>query len=157
MKDIIMILVYAALLLIGGFGLSCGLRIWYCVKKVKNRLLAPPSNDTLEAAKEIGKFLKPYYYARFHTDGPEMFIGGDMDGADKILKALFKGEYYPLIHFIRNCHDLGCEVVVRRIGTDDLTLREDAPQVISEIVSKMSEETRNGEFQEYAYHKRVIR
>lgn len=52
---------------------------------------------------------------------------------------ILHGEERGTVTFIRLCHHLGCEVIVRQQGTDDTEGNENPPAAMAEYLSKLDE------------------
>ena len=77
----------------------------------------PPLGDGLESAKAIGRFL----FRRANGNSQILIdkVGyGEYSRTDVF--NIYWGENYQVVTFIRLCHALGCEVVVRQMGTEDI-------------------------------------
>lgn len=77
----------------------------------------PPLDDGLESAKAIGRFLSK------RANGNLQILIGEA-GCEEYSRSdvfnIYWGENYQVATFIRLCHALGCEVVVRQVGTEDI-------------------------------------
>lgn len=72
----------------------------------------PPLDNALKSAKEIGMFL-------FKRSGYNLNILPEDYNREDIRK-IYWGEGYQVITFIRLCHALGCDVLIRQKGSDDI-------------------------------------
>lgn len=92
-------------------------------------------DDTLKSSKEIAKFLRERSELcnKFFDNGKNEVEKSD----NKKQRLMLYDLNYNTILFLRLCHSLGCEVVIRQIGTDDLEKREIKPEIFAEKVSRI--------------------
>lgn len=97
----------------------------------------PLIDDSFDEAKEIGKFL----HSRANACGVYFHHTPDRTGVNqRDFYHIASGEEYEVVQFIRICHLLGCEIVIRQTGTNDLETRENNPEVFAEKIAKMKNE-----------------
>lgn len=77
----------------------------------------PPLDDALKSARAIGHFLL------IRANGNSKILIDKVGYGEYSRTDVFNiywGENYQVVTFIRLCHALGCEVVVRQVGTEDI-------------------------------------
>lgn len=98
----------------------------------------PPryNDNAIKEAKAIGIFLHERAKACgvYILDAPEKTGVHSRDVWD-----ILHGEERGTVTFIRLCHHLGCEVIVRQQGTDDTEGNENPPAAMAEYLSKLDE------------------
>lgn len=95
------------------------------------------SDDAIKQAKEIASFL----CRRREEAGVLIYECADGSGIpDECAARVASGRDDGVITLIRLCHYLGCELVVRQIGYDDLENAENTPQVFAEYIAKLDEQ-----------------
>lgn len=98
----------------------------------------PPryNDNAIKEAKAIGIFLHERAKACgvYILDAPEKTGIYYRDVWD-----ILHGEERGTVTFIRLCHHLGCEVIVRQQGTDDTEGNENPPAAMAEYLSKLDE------------------
>jgi hypothetical protein len=110
-----------------------------------HRALALPKNpprypdSAMRSAREIGKFL----FERADVCGV-YFMTADKDTgvSYEALRDISDGKDTHIVNFIRMAHFLGCEVVIRQIGTSDTENPDTTPQVYAELIANIEEEIR---------------
>lgn len=108
------ILIVVFVLILGGVIVCYEHRISVLLNKPTS---CPPLDDALKSAKAIGKFL--YFRANCNTQILIDKVGpGEYSRVDVF--DIYRGKNYQVVTFIRLCHALGCEVVVRQVGTEDI-------------------------------------
>ena len=98
----------------------------------------PPryNDNAIKEAKAIGIFLHERAKACgvYILDAPEKTGIYYRDVWD-----ILHGEERGTVTFIRLCHHLGCEVIVRQQGTEDTEGNENPPAAMAEYLSKLDE------------------
>lgn len=98
----------------------------------------PPryNDNAIKEAKAIGIFLHERAKACgvYILDAPEKTGIYYRDVWD-----ILHGEERGTVTFIRLCHHLGCEVIVRQQGTEDTEGNENPPEAMAEYLSKLDE------------------
>lgn len=110
-----------------------------------HRALALPKNpprypdSAMKSAREIGNFL----FERADVCGV-YFMTADKDTgvSYEALRDISDGKDTHIVNFIRMAHFLGCEVVIRQIGTSDTENPDTTPQVYAEMIANIEEEIR---------------
>ncbi len=110
-----------------------------------HRALALPKNpprypdSAMKSAREIGNFL----FERADVCGV-YFMTADKDTgvSYEALRDILDGKDTHIVNFIRMAHFLGCEVVIRQIGTSDTENPDTTPQVYAEMIANIEEEIR---------------
>lgn len=74
----------------------------------------PPLDDALKSAKEIGFFLAN----RANWNYNILITNGNYQSQD--ISNIYFGENYQVVTFIRLCHALGCEVIIKQKGAEDI-------------------------------------
>lgn len=97
----------------------------------------PPLDNALRSARAIGSFLSDRYKA---TGGSTLVPKGETGINEHRMQSIMLGNEMAIAEFIRLCHSVGCEVVVRQIGVDDLEDRENTPEVFAQEMSRMEDE-----------------
>lgn len=111
----------------------------YRVHRAMKLPKCPPvySDDARKQAKLLGGFL----CGRKKNTGLLFFEGKDGTGISYIRSSrIFNGKDEGVVTLIRLCHYLGCEIVIRQIGYDDLENREDTPEILAEYIAKLEKE-----------------
>lgn len=80
-------------------------------------IVCPPLDNALKSASDIGRFLNERCVA---IGGQTYTPKGEVAIEEHKLKKIFMGEEIAIAEFIRLCHAVGCEVIVRQVGTDDI-------------------------------------
>lgn len=98
------------------------------ISKIMNApLTCPPLDDALKSAKAIGRFLSKR--ANGNTEILVTKVGpGDYRRED--VSSIYWGKNYQVATFIRLCHALGCEVLVRQRGTEDIEENDPPEEMI---------------------------
>ena len=104
-------------------------------RKIKVPTSCDPEPDCVQAAKDIGRFIM----ARSHPLGMRLSSCGV---SDNVYGNIIGGKSYELIEFLRICHHIGCEVVIRQIDTQDIESPETAPKVLEEYICNLRRERR---------------
>ena len=110
-----------------------------------HRALALPKNpprypdSAMKSAREIGDFL----FERADVCGV-YFMTADKDTgvSYEAIRDIAGGEDTHIVNFLRMAHFLGCEVVIRQIGTSDTEDSATTPQVYAEMIARIEEESR---------------
>lgn len=110
-----------------------------------HRALALPKNpprypdSAMKSAREIGDFL----FERADVCGV-YFMTADKDTgvSYEAIRDIADGKDTHIVNFLRMAHFLGCEVVIRQIGTSDTEDPATTPQVYSEMIARIEEESR---------------
>ena len=107
------------------------------------RALQMPKNpphypdSAIKSAREIGDFL----FERAQFAGVHFIASGDKTGISVTnLRNLSDGKDYGVINLIRMAHYLGCEVVVRQIGTHDTEDPAMTPKIFAEYITDLEKE-----------------
>lgn len=95
---------------------------------------SPYNDDAIEQAKDICRFL----FSRLDDSGIYISDFSKKTGIFESTWDMASGKSYEIISLIRMCHLLGCEIVIRQIGTNDLEKREHTPDVFKEKVFKIT-------------------
>lgn len=96
-----------------------------------------PTDDSFEQAREIGNFL----HQRAQAGSIRLHNAPDVCGIDrKDYYRISCGEDHAISQLIRLCHSVGCEIVIRQTGTDDLESRTNTPDVFAEKIIRMKEQ-----------------
>lgn len=120
-----------------GYAVLSNVMAWKRCKQMRMPIGVLPSNDAKKSAEEIGRFL---LYRAHPTN--KTYMRSAYDGIqDCTCVDIMYGKCFEVVEFIRMCHSLGCEVVVREATTPDTDIEED-PQRMKEIISRMREEAR---------------
>lgn len=110
-----------------------------------HRALALPKNpprypdSAMKSAREIGDFL----FERADVCGV-YFMTADKDTgvSYEAIRDISNGKDTHIVNFLRMAHFLGCEVVIRQIGTSDTEDPATTPQVYAEMIARIEEESR---------------
>lgn len=110
-----------------------------------HRALALPKNpprypdSAMKSAREIGDFL----FERADVCGV-YFMTADKDTgvSYEAIRDIADGKDTHIVNFLRMAHFLGCEVVIRQIGTSDTEDPATTPQVYAEMIARIEEESR---------------
>lgn len=110
-----------------------------------HRALALPKNpprypdSAMKSAREIGDFL----FERADVCGV-YFMTADKDTgvSYEAIRDIADGTDTHIVNFLRMAHFLGCEVVIRQIGTSDTEDSATTPQVYAEMIARIEEESR---------------
>ena len=110
-----------------------------------HRALALPKNpprypdSAMKSAREIGDFL----FERADVCGV-YFMTADKDTgvSYEAIRDIADGKDTHIVNFLRMAHFLGCEVVIRQIGTSDTEDSATTPQVYAEMIARIEEESR---------------
>lgn len=88
------------------------------ISKLLNAPLeCPPLDDALKSAREIGRFLSKR--ANYNTE----ILITKVDNKNyrrEDVSDIYWGKNYQVATFIRLCHAVGCEVIVRQRGLEDI-------------------------------------
>lgn len=80
-------------------------------------VVCPPLDDALKSARAIGSFLS----ARCKATGGSTLVPKGETGINELrMRSIMLGDEMAIAEFIRLCHSVGCEVVVRQVGTEDI-------------------------------------
>ena len=109
-----------------------------------HKALALPKNpprypdSAMKSAREIGDFL----FERADVCGV-YFMTADKDTgvSYEAIRDIADGKDTHIVNFLRMAHLLGCEVVIRQIGTSDTEDPATTPQVYSEMIARNEEES----------------
>lgn len=110
----------------------------YRVRRALKLPKFPPqyNDDAIREAKAIGHFLHE------RADACGVYI---LDAPEKTgiyyrdVRDICQGKERGTITFIRLCHHLGCEIIVRQRGTEDTEGNENPPAAMAEYLSKLDE------------------
>lgn len=110
-----------------------------------HRALGLPKNpprypdSAMESARAIGSFL----FSRAKICGV-YFMTADKDTgvSYEAIRDISRGKDTHIVNFLRMAHYLGCEVVIRQIGTTDTEDPATTPQVYEEMIARIEEENR---------------
>lgn len=110
-----------------------------------HKALALPKNpprypdSAMKSAREIGDFL----FERADVCGV-YFMTADKDTgvSYEAIRDIADGKDTHIVNFLRMTHFLGCEVVIRQIGTSDTEDPATTPQVYAEMIARIEEESR---------------
>lgn len=110
-----------------------------------HRALALPKNpprypdSAMKSARGIGDFL----FERADVCGV-YFMTADKDTgvSYEAIRDIADGKDTHIVNFLRMAHFLGCEVVIRQIGTSDTEDSATTPQVYAEMIARIEEESR---------------
>lgn len=110
-----------------------------------HKALALPKNpprypdSAMKSAREIGDFL----FERADVCGV-YFMTADKDTgvSYEAIRDIADGKDTHIVNFLRMAHFLGCEVVIRQIGTSDTEDPATTPQVYAEMIARIEEESR---------------
>lgn len=110
-----------------------------------HRALALPKNpprypdSAMKSAREIGNFL----FERADVCGV-YFMTADKDTgvSYEAIRDISDGKDTHIINLLRMAHFLGCEVVIRQIGTSDTEDPATTPQVYAEMIARIEEENK---------------
>ena len=94
-------------------------------------------DDALSDSEEIAKFLRERsdLCKKYSSQGKTESEKSD----DKKQRLMLYNLDHNTILFLRLCHSLGCEVVVRQTGVNDLEKRNVTPKIFAEKVSQVRE------------------
>lgn len=110
----------------------------YNVQRALKLPKCPPqcNDNAIKEAKAIGAFLHERAKACgvYILDAPEKTGACYRDVWD-----IMHGEERGTVTFIRLCHHLGCEIIVRQQGTEDTEGEENSPEAMAEYLSKLDE------------------
>lgn len=101
----------------------------------------PPkySDDAIKEAKDIGRFLS----SRADACGVYFHKSDETTGLRwKDVWDIGCGKNSDVVTFIRLCHYLGCEIIIRQIDTKDIECEENTKEVIAEYISRLDEKYR---------------
>lgn len=116
--------------------LFCGYYQHRLYKVMNAPTVCPPLDNALKSASAIGRFLND----RFMTLGGRICVPkGETGIPEHRLRNIMRGEEMAIAEFIRLCHAVGCEVVVRQIGTDDLEDPGNTPEIFAQEMSHMED------------------
>ena len=113
----------------------------YSVQRALKLPKNPPEypDSSIRSAKAIGQFL----FTRAETCGVYYMSADRETGVSyQALKNIANGKDEHIINLIRMSHYLGCEIVVRQIGTEDLEDPATTTQAYSEMIFRIEEENR---------------
>lgn len=99
-------------------------------------VVCPPLDDALKSARAIGSFLSDRCKA---TGGSTFAPKGETGICERRMRSIMLGDEMAIAEFIRLCHSVGCEVVVRQTGVDDLECRENTPEIFAQEMSRMED------------------
>ena len=114
---------------------------WRIVCKLNARKMgfpthtSPYTDDAIEQAREISRFL----LERGDAAGVPL-SEFSRTGLFNPTWKMNSGRSYDIIALIRLCHLLGCEIVIRQVGTNDLERAEHTPEVLAEKVFRITGE-----------------
>lgn len=105
--------------------------------KIMNAPLeCPPLDNAIKSSKAIGAFLFDRYKAIGKGNNPKKEAG--IAGLDMF--SMGTSTCMQFIEFIRLCHALGCEVVVRQVGTEDIEDPANTREAFIQIMSHIEDE-----------------
>lgn len=113
----------------------------YEVQRALKLPKCPPkySDDAIKEAKAIGRFL----HDRADACGVYFHKSGETTGLRfNDVWDIGSGENRDVVTFIRLCHHLGCEIVIRQIDTKDIECEENTKEVMAEYISRLDEKYR---------------
>lgn len=120
-----------------GYAVLSHVMAWKRCKQMGMPSFVLPPHDAKKSAEQIGRFL---FYRSLPTGKTSMAHAPGYDGIrDCTCVDIMHGKCFEVVDFIRMCHSLGCEVVVREVTTPDTDIEED-PQRMKEVISRMREE-----------------
>ena len=123
-----------ALAAFGGFGFGYGRWRYKKAAELHACTKVPPENDARESAKKIGSFLRK----RSWVCDMRHCSNGSVAGYNTFLaESIFDGHEQTVMQFIRLCHALGCEVVVRQVNSECADIEADTD---AEVRSRMRKE-----------------
>ena len=97
----------------------------------------PPCDDSIKQAEEIGHFL---FDRTLHSGRTLRNVSPACGIKTRDMLRISEGKDSGVAMLIRICHALGCEIVIRQTGTDDLESKDTHPEVFAEKIIKMREE-----------------
>lgn len=96
-------------------------------------------DSAIKSARSIGQFL----FTRAETCGVYYMSADRETGVSyQALKNIAYGKDEHIINLIRMSHYLGCEIVIRQIGTTDTEDPSTTPQVYEEMIANIEEENK---------------
>lgn len=113
----------------------------YNIHRALNLPKNPPRypDSAMKSAKEIGKFL----FTRAEICGVRFMTADKDTGVSyEAIRDISRGKDTHIVNFLRMAHFLGCEVVIRQIGTTDTEDPATTPQVYEEMIANIEEENR---------------
>lgn len=137
MEDALVIisLIFLAFMCIGaGYGCTANIMAYKRQKQMRMPTTIPAADDAMKSARNIGFFLWRYSRKAGTHDGTETASfknASKLGDYDVIL-----GKSHDMIAFIRMCHTLGCEVVIRKVAQNNQDIEED-PERIKDILAHM--------------------
>lgn len=99
-------------------------------------VVCPPLDNAIKSARAIGRFLDDRCKA---TGGSTFTPKGEAGINEHRMRSIMLGDEMAIAEFIRLCHSVGCEVVVRQIGMDDMEDRENTPDIFAQEMSRMED------------------
>jgi hypothetical protein len=111
----------------------------YNVRRALQMPKNPPiyPDSAIKSARAIGDFL----FERAEAAGVYFINSGDKTGMSVAdIHKLSDGKDYGVINLIRMAHYLGCEIVVRQMGTQDTEDPATTPQVFAEYIANLKDE-----------------
>lgn len=119
------------------FGAICAVHMMRrgSARKIKGCEYIPAIHDVIESGHRIGILLRK----RANTICFDQWMERVRDKNVDDMSSIFSGDNYNVLNFIRLCHFLGCEVVVRPVADPDVDIEED-PEATSEVLTKIKKE-----------------
>lgn len=111
----------------------------YNVQRALQMPKNPPQypDSAIKCAQAIGTFL----FERAQAAGVYYISSREKTGISvDNLRRLTDGKDYGVINLIRMAHYLGCEVVIRQVGTQDTEDPATTPQVFAQYIADIEEE-----------------
>ena len=119
------------------FGLACAMFLMRRgnAKRIMGCAYMPTKPDAADSAKRIGVMLRK----RADVVCFDVWYEKTKDNGIEDMSSIFYGGNYGMVSFIRLCHFVGCEVVVRPVADPDADI-EDDPDGSKEVISKIKKE-----------------
>lgn len=111
----------------------------YNIHRALNLPKNPPRypDSAMKSARAIGIFL----FNRAKICGVNFMTADKNTGVSyEALRDISRGKDTHIVNLLRMAHYLGCEVVIRQIGTTDTEDPETTPQVYEEMIAQIEEE-----------------
>ena len=119
------------------FGLTCAMFLMRRgnARKIGGCAYLPSEHDAADSAKRIGVMLRK----RADVVCFDSWYERTKDKGIGEMSSIFYGSNYGMVSFIRLCHFVGCEVVVRPVADPDVDIEND-PDGSKEVISKIKKE-----------------
>lgn len=119
------------------FGFMCALFLMRRgnAKRIRGCAYMPTQHDAADSAKRIGAMLRK----RADVVCFDIWFEKTKENGIEDMTSIFYGGNYGMVSFIRLCHFVGCEVVVRPVADPDVDIEED-PDGSKEVISKIKKE-----------------